>query len=447
MQLANWLNGPERRRSVLPGSLILSVLLAGFSVAFWPSAAPQSAFGEDQSDQSSPSRISRLASRLRLLARAGVERWHSKGHRGRGVKVAILDSGFRGYRNQLGKSLPSKVTVKSFRADGNFEAKDSQHGILCAEVVHALAPEAELLLATWEPESPERFLEAVRWARLQGASIITCSVIMPSWSDGEGGGPVHAALAQVLGSGGGRGDGLCFASAGNIAQRHWSGVFQDRGDGLHEWKPGVTDNTLSPWGKDRVSVELCWQGAANYELLVYDKDRDVEVARSAALPGERRQTAVARFQPEEGKRYCFRLRGAVKGSTPFHCVALHSGLEHFNTRGSICFPADGPEVLAVGAVDEAGRRMAYSACGPNSTFPKPDLVASVPFPSLWRERPFAGTSAAAPQAAGVAAVLWSRHPSWTAGQVRSSLTKSAQDLGAPGHDVEFGYGLLRLPPE
>src|SRR5262245_15461904 len=32
--------------------------------------------------------------RDRHLARLGVDRWHAAGHRGRGVKVAILDSGF-----------------------------------------------------------------------------------------------------------------------------------------------------------------------------------------------------------------------------------------------------------------------------------------------------------------------------------------------------------------
>jgi hypothetical protein len=98
------------------------------------------------------------------LARLGVDRWHLAGCRGQGVKVAILDSGFRGYRDHLGSSLPSKVTVRSFRHDGNLEAKDSQHGILCGEVIHALAPEAELLFANWEPEHPDRFLDAVRWA-------------------------------------------------------------------------------------------------------------------------------------------------------------------------------------------------------------------------------------------------------------------------------------------
>src|SRR5207248_3780044 len=133
--------------------------------------------------------------------RLGAESWHAAGYRGQGVKVAILDSGFRGYRAFLGKGLPKHVAVRSFRNDGNLEAKDSRHGILCGEVVHALAPDAELLFANWEPDSPAKFLEAVRWAREQGARILSCSLIMPSWSDGEGGGTVHAELARLLGSG------------------------------------------------------------------------------------------------------------------------------------------------------------------------------------------------------------------------------------------------------
>src|SRR5262249_42389946 len=128
--------------------------------------------------------------RQRHLLRMGVPAWHAAGYRGQGVKVAVLDSGFRGYREHLGKALPKNVVVKSFRLDGNLEAKDSQHGILCAETVHAVAPDAELLLANWEPDRPDRFLDAVRWARQQGARVLTCSMIMPSWSDGEGGGPV-----------------------------------------------------------------------------------------------------------------------------------------------------------------------------------------------------------------------------------------------------------------
>jgi hypothetical protein len=83
-----------------------------------------------------------MVQRLKYLARLGLDRWHRLGHRGKGVKVAVLDSGFRGYREHLGNALPKRVTVRSFRDDRNLEARDSQHGILCGEVIHAIAPEA-----------------------------------------------------------------------------------------------------------------------------------------------------------------------------------------------------------------------------------------------------------------------------------------------------------------
>ncbi len=384
--------------------------------------------------------------RTRQLARLGAELWHRLGRRGRGMKVAVLDSGFRGYRAHLGTALPARVTARSFRRDGNLEAKDSQHGILCGEVVHALVPDAELLLANWDADHPDEFLAAARWARDQGARVLSCSVIMPSWSDGEGDGPVHEALARVLGAGDGRGDALLFASAGNTALRHWAGTFHPDRDGFHEWQPGRHDNLLTPWGSDPVSVELCWQPGADYDLMVADANGDEEVGRSAARPGVRRLCAVVRFTPRPGRTYEVRLRLACGQPGRFHLAALGSGLGCATPRGSIPFPGDGPEVIAVGAVDEDGHRLGYSSCGPNSRMPKPDLVAAVPFPSLWRARPFAGTSAAAPQAAGLAALLWAQHPSWTAHQVRQKLQDLARDLGPPGHDYETGYGLIRLPP-
>lgn len=378
------------------------------------------------------------------LSRLGIPTWHKLGQKGRGFKVAVLDSGFSGYRNLLGKVLPDKVQTRSFRADGNLEAKDSQHGILCGEVIHTLAPDAELMFANWEPSHPQKFLEAVRWAVAEGARVITCSIIMPTWSDGEGGGPVHAELSRLLGDGSHPDDVLFFACAGNTADRHWSGPFRHEGRGHHSWGDGI-DNVVCPWGEGRVSVELCTDQATDLELIVQDLTAGREVSRCRLQQGEHR-TAVVRFNPQTGNAYSVRVCAEETAKSRFHLYVLGGSLRQTRSSGSIPFPGDGPEVITIGAVESDGTRASYSSCGPNSRRPKPDLVAPVPFASGFRSRPFAGTSAATPQAAGLAAVLWSKQPNAPANRVRQLLLDAARDLGPRGHDWETGHGMLRLPP-
>jgi serine protease len=54
-----------------------------------------------------------------------------------------------------------------------------------------------------------------------------------------------------------------------------------------------------------------------------------------------------------------------------------------------------------------------------------------------------GTSMASPHVAGVAALVWSHHPTCTNVEIRNVLNASAQDLGATGRDVKFGHGLAQ----
>ncbi|HEY1380746.1 MAG TPA: hypothetical protein VGF55_28345, partial [Gemmataceae bacterium] len=243
--------------------------------------------------------------RAQLLTRLGADRWHAAGARGQGVKVLVIDSGFRGWRSQLGAVLPRLVLARSFKADAALEARDSQHGVLCGEVVHALAPDAELLFANWEPDDPDSFVRAVEWAKVNGARLVTCSVIMPCWSDGEGGGPVHAALTRAMGSGDDPAGVLGFACAGNTAQRHWTGPFHAGADGCHEWAPGQTANAITPWGDERVSVELCHPAGAGYVLQVLNTATGAEVGRATAEAGG--CCAVVRFVPAAGARYAVRV--------------------------------------------------------------------------------------------------------------------------------------------
>jgi subtilisin family serine protease len=54
-----------------------------------------------------------------------------------------------------------------------------------------------------------------------------------------------------------------------------------------------------------------------------------------------------------------------------------------------------------------------------------------------------GTSMATPHVSAVAALVWSYYPGCTAAQLRSSLDKSALDLGTAGRDTKYGYGLVQ----
>lgn len=431
----------------LPNLLAWLVPLAGvIALLFWLLPPRDQAKQSSSSERGEPSgsQVDSQSVREKILADLGIPGWHAAGIDGKGIRVAVLDLGFRGYREFLGKTLPGEVLVKSCRPDGNLEAKDSQHGIFCAEIIHALAPGVKLLFANWDPDNHDTLLAAVRWACEQHAEILTCSLIMPTWSDGEGGGSIHEKLTALLANDNSKGA-LFIACTGNMAQRHWAGEFQEGPGHIHLWHSGQPNNRITPWGSEPVSVELYAQPGTAYDLRILDATTYREIKLVRTLEANGLVTGVARLESE--KDHQFFVQVAHTGGKPgrFHLAVLAANLEITTAESSIPFPGDGAEVITIGAVDDAGKRQAFSACGPSSRALKPDLVAQVPFPLVSRSQPFGGTSAAAPQAAGLAALLWSRHRHWQAEDVRSELRRAAADLGPSGHDFETGYGRIQLP--
>jgi thermitase len=55
-----------------------------------------------------------------------------------------------------------------------------------------------------------------------------------------------------------------------------------------------------------------------------------------------------------------------------------------------------------------------------------------------------GTSMATPHVAGAASLLWAAHPGATAAAIRSQLDAAVDDLGAPGRDPAYGFGVVDL---
>ena len=74
----------------------------------------------------------------------------------------------------------------------------------------------------------------------------------------------------------------------------------------------------------------------------------------------------------------------------------------------------------------------------------PMLAAVLPTSHLpCRYETISGTSMATPHVSAVAALVWAKNPTCSADQVRCALTATALDLGAPGRDHMYGYGLVQ----
>lgn len=71
-------------------------------------------------------------------------------------------------------------------------------------------------------------------------------------------------------------------------------------------------------------------------------------------------------------------------------------------------------------------------------------VVSAPFVAAGSSyEAWGGTSMATPHVAGVAALLWSARPNATNAEIRAAMTATALDLGEPGRDIAYGYGLVQ----
>lgn len=89
---------------------------------------------------------------------------------------------------------------------------------------------------------------------------------------------------------------------------------------------------------------------------------------------------------------------------------------------------------------ECGRAMNYCLAAPgNVIFIDAQAKVGDDGYDLWQG---GGTSYAAPQVAGAAAVVWSAFPYFDNDLVRQTILGGAKDLGAPGVDPVFGWGLL-----
>lgn len=110
-------------------------------------------------------------------------------------------------------------------------------------------------------------------------------------------------------------------------------------------------------------------------------------------------------------------------------------------RPYVANPARCPSFMAVAAVDSRRRRAAFSSYGPQVEIAAPGVgVWSTTNNGAYGRK--SGTSMAAPHVAGVAALNKSRRPYLSGSFIRSRMKSTANDLGTPGRDPFYGYGLV-----
>jgi len=423
------------------------------------------------------------------VASIGAPAWQADGKNGNGVKVAVIDLGFKGYETLQGTELPVAANVKT-KDLGNCGTKFStdpmsdRHGTAVAEDVFDVAPGAEIYLicvtAVGDLVKVQPYLKA------EGIKIANTSIIS-FFGRGDGQGPDGTDAGAIRKSR--VEDGVLWvAAAGNQGQRHFN--FTSPGRQAQYCAGATIGDSLQNAGNDqfyRVTVPnssgfvatLRWDAwpvtSEDFDLFLLStttpqSNADVLDFSAEAQGGtDTNGNALPPSEPAEvvgisngtgGPLTVFlavaRCRG---GADPRFDFFFESGpgvvFEQVNASGSVTEPATSPYVMAVGASCHLtpGTIQPYSSQGPTidgrvkPDITGPDANSTATFGSSANcGSGFTGTSSASPHVAGAAAILLSANTNLDPAQLQTQLEQRANDRGAQGFDSTFGNGSLNLGP-
>ncbi|MDQ6602102.1 MAG: S8 family serine peptidase [Chloroflexota bacterium] len=426
-----WRRYTRAREYRLRWFLLLALLCAACNGTNAPTTTPQPPTVNLPLATTAPPTTSTLSEGVHAT---GADGWQAAGITGKGVRVGIIDAGFLNYTQMLGGA---KATVRSFREDGEIAdtpaTADTMHGTACAEIVHEMAPDAELFLAA--TDTTGSFLAAMQWL-VNDAHVAIITTSLGFYGDYPTDG--SSVLAQAVDKAKAAGV-FVVKSAGNFADKHYGATFADTdGDGFHDFPGGKTKNgmTVKMTG-DPFEIFLNWddwqQPHVNYDLYLYN---------SAGQEAARSDTDQART----GKRPVEHLMGTLPTGTytlkikkvnprdpdlPMNLIIRGGVAEQTMPEGSLTVPGDARGAVAVAAINVQTEGVeTFSSHGPTldgrakPDLGAPDRVMSGAYASVGVAN-FLGTSAAAPHVAGAAALYKQAVPDATPDAILAFLAQHA----------------------
>lgn len=413
---------------------------------------------------------------------------------GTGQKVCVVSDGLDDPTTGLNDLL---VSQDALEVPGTIDVLPGQagsgaEGLAMLELVHDLAPGAALGFATGFNGSASMATNIVA-LQAAGCTVIVDDLSYPlaaTFQDdviAQAVNQVTAAGAVYLSSAGNSGN-LAATTSGT-----WEGDFRpgpsDEVGVLHDWDAGPALTVFNQVANHAGRVlTLTWPdplggATTDYDLYVVDAQGNL-ITGSDDLQSETRDPLEAVLMPSNaaavvvalyaGPPTLLRLhlsRGLVQFATSGATFGHNAGLNAISVAAAPAAVAQGPGAPAGPAPGQpftsANRVELFSSDGPRRQYfsptgtpytpgnfsstggialAKPDIVAAdgtaTSVPGFAR---FYGTSAAAPHAAAIVALMRQHRPAATVAQLKAALRTGVIDIGNPGFDPDSGFGILMAP--